>query len=222
MGDEFSKGVALIFEGDTEKVFYLALLQYFCSKHPGSSISKHTDQTTGEVFYSLDNGTDNILIKTNIVGTISQVTNSGAWFSSRCHSAYKNLEWTVVLCYDTDEYLSSYSKFQEGDWKDLRKSLKRSKAKTIIDMASNADIEDTMLLDINGVFSYLEMPVSSIPSGSKGKRKMKKLFRLKGPGVAYHEGERAKGLIDALDFRIIMSKSKIPFAELERVCFPES
>lgn len=222
MDKEYSKGIAFIFEGDTEKVFYLALLQHLCRKHPGFFLSKNANPSTGEIYYVLESEKGKSLIKTFVVGTVSQLTNSGAWFASKCHISYKSLEWTVILCYDTDEYLSSFTKYQEGDWKELRKSLKKSKAKTIIDMAANADIEDAMLLDSDSIFSFLDMPICDIPTGSKGKRRMKKLFRLKGLGVAYHEGERARPLIEALNFDTIISKSPLPLSELERICFYEN
>ena len=213
--------ISFIFEGDTEKIFYLTLLQHLCKKHPGFSLSKESSPSTGEVYYVLKSEKEQILIKTYVVGTVSQLTNSSAWFTSKCHASFKNLEWTVILCYDTDEYLSSFSKYQEGDWKELRKSLKKNRAKKIIDMAAKADIEDTMLLDIEGIFSFLEMPICAIPSASKGKWRMKKLFRLKGRGIAYHEGERARPLIESLNFDKIMIKSQLPFSELERLCFPK-
>ncbi len=221
MSSGYDKGVAFVFEGDTEKVFYLSYLRFCCKKHPGFCMLKEVDSDSGEVFYVLENSNIKVLIKTNVVGTVSQLTNSGAWFASRCRGLYKSLNWTVVLCYDTDEYLSSISKFYEGDWKKLREKLIKNKARRIIDMASDADIEDTMLLDSNGIFAFLNMPPCPIPSGSKGKWKLKRLFRLKGLGIAYHEGEKAQPLIDALDFDVIANHSKLPFGEVEECCFTE-
>ena len=125
----------------------------------------------------------------------------------------------MILCYDTDDYKEDFSKFHEGDWEILRKTLSKKKTTRILDMAANADIEDTMLLDSDSVFKFLEMEPCPIPSGSKGKRKMKKLFRLKGQGIAYHEGVRADPLIRALDFDVIIGKSRLPFDELEEICF---
>ncbi len=219
MDSGYTKGIAFIFEGDTEKVFYLSLLRFYCTKHPEFRLTKESDPSSGEVFYTLESNDAKVLIKTNVVGTVSQLTNSGAWFSSRCRAVHKDLNWTVILCYDTDEYQSSFSKFYEGDWKELRRNLQKSKAKTIIDMAAAADIEDTMLLDRDSIFAFLNLPACTPLHGAKGKRKMKNLFRMKGPGVAYHEGERAQPLIDALDFNVIISKSPLPFSDLEESCF---
>lgn len=219
MKDSFEKGIAFILEGDTEKVFYLSLLEHLCEKYNGISLTKKTDNSDGEIFYTLGNSEHSMLIKFNVVGTISQITNSGNWFETRCYGQHKNLSWTVFLCYDTDNYTPNISKFYEDDWKELRKMISKHKSCSIIDLAAQADIEDIMLVDADGVFNFLNIPPTIIPSGSKGKRKMKKLFRQKGPGVAYHEGVRAKSLIDSLDFDKIISMSPVPLNQIQLECF---
>ena len=219
MGNSYQKGIAFIFEGPTEKVFYTVFLERACSKHPGYSLEKSIDPKSGEVFYALKKGESQLLIKMNTVGAISQITHSGAWFSTSCHQKHKDLDWTAVLCYDTDEYQSSFSKFQEGDWDVLRQNLYKSKANLILDLASSADIEDTMLLDSDNVFRFLQLPPGPVPSGGKGKSKMKKIYRMKGRGSAYHSGDKARSLIEALDFDVITAKSPMPFRDLEAICF---
>ena len=86
-------------------------------------------------------------------------------------------------------------------------------------MAAQADIEDIMLVDVDSIFKFLSMNPVTVPSGSKGKMKMKKLFRLKGPGVAYHEGTRAEPLIKSLNFEKIIKDSPVPLVEIEKECF---
>ena len=207
MGDCFEKGIAFISEGDTEKVFYLALMNHLCKKYEGASIQKQIDPNSGEIFYTLRNANRNVLIKFNVVGTISQITNSGSWFEKRCYAQHKGLPWTVFLCYDTDNYTPNISKFYEDDWKELRKTISKRKSCSIIDLAAQADIEDIMLVDADGVFRFLDMSPIEIPSGSKGK------------GHAYHEGVRAEALINALDFDKIISNSPVPLCEIQKECF---
>ena len=219
MEDRFEKGIAFILEGDTEKVFYLALLKHLCEKYKEVTINKKTDSSSGEVFYTLGNSSHEVLIKFNVVGTISQITNSGNWFEKRCYNQHKSLAWTVFLCYDTDNYLPNISKFYEDDWTELRKTISKRKSCSIIDLAAQADIEDIMLVDSDGIFDFLGIPPSPIPTGSKGKVKMKKIFRSKGPGSAYHEGERAESLINALDFEKIIAISPVPLNKIEAECF---
>lgn len=217
----FSNGVVFILEGDTEKEFYLALLTYFCKKHTDWQLRQESDFNSGDVFYVLTNQQTSIIVKMFVVGSISQVVNSCPWFESRCHKAYPSIKWVVFLCYDTDNYLSSVTKFHEGDWKALRNQLSKCKAVEIVDLAAQADIEDIMLLDSDGIFRFLELQPCTIPSGSKGKIKMKKLFRLRGPGSAYHEGRRARDLINALDFGEIVTNSLLDFQRIEQVCFSD-
>lgn len=219
MGDCYRKGIAFILEGDTEKVFYLALLKHICQKYEGVFFEKCTDSNSGEVFYTLGNADQKILMMFNVVGTISQITNSGNWFEKRCYGQNKNLEWTVFLCYDTDNYAPNISKFYEGDWRELRKAIAKHKTCFIIDLAAQADIEDIMLLDVDNIFKFLEMKPIPVPAGSKGKSKMKKIFRAKGQGNAYHEGVRAEPLINALDLDKIIAVSPVPLHQIQVKCF---
>lgn len=53
MKENISRGVAFLLEGDTEKVFYLALLEYFRKKHAGWTLTKTADPKLGEVHYLL-------------------------------------------------------------------------------------------------------------------------------------------------------------------------
>ncbi len=219
MADCFEKGIAFILEGDTEKVFYISLLKHLCEKYDGVVFQKQIDPNSGEIFYTLGNEERSVLIKFNVVGTISQITNSGSGFEKRCYGQYKSLNWTIFLCYDTDNYTPNISKFYEDDWKELRKSISKRKSCSIIDLAAQADIEDIMLVDSDGIFKFLGISPISIPTGSKGKVKMKKIFRAKGPGSAYHEGARSENLIKTLDFDKIISESPVPLNRIQQECF---
>lgn len=221
MSNKFDKGIAFILEGATEKVFYLSLLNHLCQKHDEASIEKCVDEDSGEIFYVLRSKERKVLIMFNVVGTISQMTNTGNWFEKRCYGQHKSLDWTIFLCYDTDNYIPNISKFYEDDWKELRKVISKHKSCSIVDLAAQADIEDIMLVDVNGIYDFLGIEPIPIPSGSKGKAKMKKIFRTKGRGFAYHEGERAEPLINALNFDKIISLSPVPLEKIETECFDE-
>lgn len=216
MNQTFSSAIAFILEGDTEKVFYLNMINHFCEKHSDWEFSRIVDLNNNEINYCVSTPASRVLIKMYVVGTISSMVNAHGWFFNRCFSVNKGLEWTVFLCYDTDNYSEDITKFYEGDWDELRKQLRKGKRTKIIDLASSADIEDTMLLDSEGVFKFLEIVPISIPNGSKGKTKMKKIFRIKGPSSAYHEGTRAEPLIKALNMSKIINLSPIPFSEIEK------
>lgn len=219
MSDKYSSGVAFVLEGDTEKVFYFELLEHFCKKHRGSFITRQKSASTGEIEYVITTNEKKVLVKTNVVGTISQIANSGAWFENRCYSEHKDMIWTIFLCYDTDNYLDDITKFSEGDWKELRKTIKKHKKCNVIDLAASADIEDTMLIDSDSVFRFLGLPPGPVPNGSKGKKKMKKIYRLKGPTYGYHSGDRSRALIRSLDFDKIIACSPIPLKQVDFICF---
>lgn len=221
MNNKFDKGIAFILEGATEKVFYLSLLNHLCKKYDEASIEKCVDEDSGEIFYVLRRKEHKVLIMFNVVGTISQMTNTGNWFEKRCYGQHKSLDWTIFLCYDTDNYIPNISKFYEDDWKELRKVISKHKSCSIVDLAAQADIEDIMLIDADGIYDFLGIESIPIPTGSKGKAKMKKIFRTKGRGFAYHEGERAEPLINALNFDKIISLSPVPLEKIETECFDD-
>jgi len=215
---EFARGVAFICEGQTERVFYHSMLEYYLSKHRDYRVIKELDRNLCEYQLVLENDLQSVLVKTFTVGTIIANTQAPAnWFKNSCKQQHKQIDWTVFLCYDTDSHNKDVSQFQEGDWKELKKSIKKNKQTSIIDLAASADIEDIILLDMEGVCSFLGIILCPIPVGRKGKSKLKKIFR--DNGSCYHEGERAKPLIDHLDKEIIISKSGIPFKMIDEVCF---
>ena len=203
---DFTEGLALILEGTTEKVFYKNLLIYLQSLDSKIVMQKEMERDSGDMIYIWIKGKRKVIVKTYVVGTITQIIHSGKWFANRCANKYK-LPWTVCLCYDADSSSGDISKFHEGDWERLRNELEKSKAKEIIDLAASADIEDVLLYDIEGICSYLQIKVPEYLPGRKGKAKMKALYR--SCGATYHEGERAEQMIKVLDMDKIIRRSPL-------------
>jgi len=203
--EEYSRGIAFIMEGTTEKVFYRSFLKWI-SENNQCIFERGEDLNNADIYFDWDNGNEKILIKFNVVGAVTQVSNSGKWFSTKCAGAYK-IPWKVFLCYDTDNYDDDISKFYQDDWKVLRGDIKKAKAEEIIDLAASADIEDIMLCDLNGICRFLNISIPNELKGRKGKAKMKGLYR--SCGNTYHEGDRAEGLISTLDFQKIVDKSPL-------------
>lgn len=136
-------GIAFIMEGATEKEFYVTLLNYLCTKHH-AKLERILIPLQSEVIYRLEKAeNEEYIIKFNVVNSVTQLPRAGNWFRSQCIDKYNQMDWHVFLCYDKDEYKEDISKFYEGDWTSLRKKLK--KAKTVVDIAASADIEDIML-----------------------------------------------------------------------------
>lgn len=206
MRTDYTEGFAFILEGATEKVFYKNLLIYLQSLDSNVVMQKEMEQDSGDIIYIWSNRERRVIIKTYVVGTITQLVHSGKWFANRCAKKYK-LPWKVCLCYDTDSPSGEICKFYEGDWERLRNELEKSKAKEVIDLAASADIEDVLLYDLEGICNYLHITVPDYLPGRKGKAKMKALYR--SCGATYHEGEKAEQMIKTLDMDKIIRCSPL-------------
>lgn len=213
MSDENLFGFAFVFEGDTEKVFYLAFLEYLCNKY-GAEIVRSTQETTMDVVYRIKKDDRECVIKSNTVNTVSKIPGAGKWFQTECVKKYGHkYKWIVFLCYDLDDYQADISKFHKGDWAILRESLNR--AEQILDVAAAADIEDVMLQDLLGVCNYLNGNCPSELKGRKGKTKMKNLFRFN--NCYYHSGKRAEALIKSLDMEKLIRGNLVPLGAIEKL-----
>ncbi len=220
MKETYSKGIAFVFEGDTEKYFYINFLEFLCKKYEGWSI-KELDADLSET-YLIEKDDQQIIIRTNTVGTITQITNSGYWFNNACANKYSaKTPWVVFLCYDTDSHTADISKFYSGDWKNLRTILTKRKNIRVVDIAASADIEDLFLTDLESISNYLELEEtisdSDVPRKSKGKNSLKLLFRKY--NSTYHEGYRALPLIEALNKQTLIDSGMLPLDEIENVIF---
>ena len=217
MPNEYNKGVAFICEGDTEKEFYLSLLNYFCTKYSKELKKTINDQET-DIIYELIGRGEKSIIKFHIAGSITGMPRTSNWFEVQCvKNCGSKTPWHVFLCYDTDSYTDCITPFYKGDWIDLRNKLK--KAKSIIDLAAAADIEDIMLVDIVGVCSFIGHTIVSAESipGRKGAAKMKKIYR--DCGRSYHKGERAREMIDSLNKQLIVDSNIIELKKIEELLF---
>lgn len=212
---QYSEGIAFILEGHTEKVFYSEFMAYCAHKHQLSL--RPVNDGDGVNYVINRHNASSALVKLNNVGTVSQMTHSADWFNRSCIDRHPDLDWTVVLGYDTDMYNSNISKFHQGDWARLRRTLKHNSSK-IIDMAAEADIEDIILCDYSSVLSYLDLPSDTVcPSGRKGKVKMKRLHHMVSLNFAYKAGEKARPLIQSLDWETLINTAPIPLQLLEDI-----
>lgn len=202
----YTKGIAFIMEGSTEKVFYRSFMTWLANRQ-GCKFEKIDALDTGEVLFEWINGDETILIKINVVGAVTQLVHSGKWFSNTCAKRYR-IPWNVYLCYDTDSHDYDISKFYRDDWKLLREELKKSKAKKIVDLAARADIEDVMLIDLLGICRYLGIAPPEKLAGRKGKAKMKALYR--SCGKTYHEGEKSADMVEKINYEKIIRDGPIP------------
>ncbi|MBR1709965.1 MAG: hypothetical protein IJ719_14250 [Clostridia bacterium] len=207
------RGIAFICEGDTEKQFYLSLLYYFTDKH-NATIQKILNQQETDIVYELAKKDIKYIIKFKVAESVTGMPKTSKWFDVDCVKKYgSKLSWTAFLCYDIDSYTRDITQFYEGDWKDLRDKLKH--AQSVIDLAAKADIEDIMLVDLEGVCAFIDHPPIKRENllGRKGTAKMKMFFR--DCGKSYHKGDRARPLIDSLDKQKIIDSKILDFEKVE-------
>ena len=106
--------------------------------------------------------------------------------------------------------------------------LTTRRVKRIVDLAAKADIEDVFLQDLHGLSTYLKLQEdlvpTDIPRGRKGSARLKQLFiQLRNQGrttMFYHKGERARELINCLNFETIIQSSILPLNLLEMIFEP--
>jgi len=212
--EKIDSGVAFVFEGETEQIFYESLLVFLNGKHQSYILSEELDEKVNEhLYYSKSEG-HNVLIRMKTVSAITQIHNVSQWFKSSCQKQNNmNLKWTIFLCYDTDSYKEDVSKFYKGDWKRLRKKL-QGKNIEIIDFAASSMIEDLFLLDPNGICNYLAIENQKIPKIGNGKTTLKNFFRQ--ANKIYHEGEKSSDFIYSLDKEKIIANTSLSLATIEQ------
>lgn len=212
MGSGYSRGLAFIVEGDTEKVFYREYLADLCSRL-GYTLNK--DEASQEDLHVIGMGDGEALAMFWSSNSVSNIASGSVWFRRACVEAYPGTQWSVFLCYDTDGYNVPITKFHEGDWTQLRHDVAED-ALDVVDMAAEADIEDVILCDLENVLSFLGLSNDTqVPPGNKGKAKLKKLHRMAASNRTYHSGSRARPLIQALDMERLRSCAPVPLTKID-------
>lgn len=193
-------GVAFVGEGPTEEVFYRAYL-FRRAAQLGLGMKRRMGVTGVEYLCERVTG-GSAVVMFHGAGSITSIPKTLNWFREACVGERPGFGWSVFLCFDTDGHNDAITQYHQGDWLVLRQGLADMGA-SVFDLAAEADIEDIMLLDLDGARRYSGAPSDFVPHGGKGKSKMKRLFRAAGPGHAYHEGVRAEGLVASLDMDLI-------------------
>ena len=92
MSNKYEEGIAFILEGDTEKEFYLSLLEFLCKKHGGILERQLDCGNSPDIIYSLRTPKRSLLLKFNTVNTVTQMPHSSRWFITQCKDT--NLIWS--------------------------------------------------------------------------------------------------------------------------------
>lgn len=188
-----SKGIVIFIEGATEEEFYTKVIRHLHSFAPRQRFK-----------------VDKLIIR-NLKGIGNYKIRAIRVFKNEIIGRNPGMNFTVVLCYDTDAFELSAN--PPVVWSTVEQELKAIGAKKIIHIKARRSIEDWFLLDSKGVLRFLRLPETlSIPKTS-GAEIIKTLF--KRAGKVYVKGAHIRGFVDTLDVKAIM---ELICDELKKLC----
>ena len=185
--------IVIIVEGDTDKVFFDALLKYYRERSQIALNSCEVCNIKGVTRYTSK--------------LISKLKNE------ICPRAKKKglLLNTVCCSYDTDIF--EFSEKPAVDWPRVKREVHNLGIKNFCEIKVQHMIEDWFLEDINGLCQFLKIDVPPNLMGKSAFEKMQNLFK-KGNKV-YLKGNSCQKFISYLDLHLIRERRKTEFRKLE-------
>lgn len=186
--------VLIFVEGDTDEVFFKALIDYYASVSSNKLLPYEVCNLKGVTRYS-----SKLLAKLK-----------NEYLPTAKLGSYKIK--TVCCSYDTDVF--EVKQPQIVKWDDIGKSVKRMGIDEFIRVGVKSSIEDWILNDIHGICNFLRL--KQVPSSLKGINGYQKLLNLYNKArKTYKKGYETKELINALDMSAIRNKRQDVLAPLE-------
>ena len=186
--------VVIFVEGDTDEVFFKALINYYASVSSNKLLPYEVCNLKGVTRYS-----SKLLAKLK-----------NEYLPTAKLGSYKIK--TVCCSYDTDVF--EVKQPQIVKWDDIGKSVKRMGIDEFIRVGVKSSIEDWILNDIHGICNFLRL--KQVPSSLKGINGYQKLLDLYNKArKTYKKGYETKELINALDMSAIRNKRQDVLAPLE-------
>ena len=186
--------VLIFVEGDTDEVFFKALIDYYASVSSNKLLPYEVCNLKGVTRYS-----SKLLAKLK-----------NEYLPTAKLGSYKIK--TVCCSYDTDVF--EVKQPQIVKWDDIGKSVKRMGIDEFIRVGVKSSIEDWILNDIHGICNFLRL--KQVPSSLKGINGYQKLLDLYNKArKTYKKGYETKELINALDMSAIRNKRQDVLAPLE-------
>lgn len=186
--------VLIFVEGDTDEVFFKALINYYVSVSSNKLLPYEVCNLKGVTRYS-----SKLLAKLK-----------NEYLPTAKLGSYKIK--TVCCSYDTDVF--EIKQPQIVKWDDIGKSVKRMGIDEFIRVGVKSSIEDWILNDIHGICNFLRL--KQVPSSLKGINGYQKLLDLYNKArKTYKKGYETKELINALDMSAIRNKRQDVLAPLE-------
>ena len=195
INDCSSKQIIIFVEGDTDEVFFKALLDYYKS-------SSLAPLTPCEVI--------------NLKGVTRYTSKLLAKLRNEIlpEAKRKNTSIQTICCtYDTDVFEVRNPLIV--NWDSIRSKLKRMGVESFIRIGVSSSIEDWILDDIDGVCTYLKL--KQIPQSLKGTNGNARLCDLYSRARRiYSKGYSAREMISSLNFTVIRDKRQPSLQELEK------
>ena len=186
--------VLIFVEGDTDEVFFKALIDYYASVSSNKLLPYDVCNLKGVTRYSRK--------------LLAKLKNE--YLPTAKMGSYKIK--TVCCSYDTDVF--EVKQPQIVKWDSIGKSVKRMGIDEFIRVDVRSSIEDWILDDVHGVCNFLRL--KQVPSSLKGINGYQQLLDLyKKARKTYKKGYETKELINALDMSTIRKKRQDVLAPLE-------
>ena len=186
--------VLIFVEGDTDEVFFKALIDYYASVSSNKLLPYDVCNLKGVTRYS-----SKLLAKLK-----------NEYLPTAKAGCYKIK--TVCCSYDTDVF--EVKQPQIVKWDAIGKSVKRMGIDEFIRVGVKSSIEDWILDDVHGICNFLRL--KQVPSSLKGINGYQKLLDLYNKArKTYKKGYETKELINALDMSAIRNKRQDVLAPLE-------
>lgn len=186
--------VLIFVEGDTDEVFFKALIDYYVSVSSGKLLPYDVCNLKGVTRYS-----SKLLAKLK-----------NEYLPTALNDGYEIK--TVCCSYDTDVF--EVRQPQIVKWDTIGKSVKRMGIDDFIRIGVKSSIEDWILDDLQGICGFLRL--KQVPSSLKGMNGYQRMLDLyKKARRTYKKGYETKELINALDMSAIRNKRQDVLAPLE-------
>ena len=186
--------VLIFVEGDTDEVFFKALINYYASVSSSPLLPYDICNLKGVTRYS-----SKLLAK--LKNEYLPIARTNGYMIK-----------TVCCSYDTDVF--EVKQPQIVKWDAIGKSVKRMGIDEFIRVGVKSSIEDRILDDQPGICAYLHL--KQVPSALKGTNGYQKMLDLYSKAHrTYKKGYETKELINVLDMRTIRNKRQDVLAPLE-------
>lgn len=186
--------VLIFVEGDTDEVFFKALIDYYASVSSNKLLPYDVCNLKGVTRYSSK--------------LLAKLKNEYLPTAKLCSYKIK----TVCCSYDTDVF--EIKQPQIVKWDAIGKSVKRMGIDEFIRVGVKSSIEDWILDDMHGICNFLRL--KQVPSSLKGVNGYQKLLDLYNKArKTYKKGYETKELINTLDMSAIRNKRQDVLAPLE-------